>query len=484
MTQEDLAPIAHAFVDGVVNSDDISEPHASPSDSASDTPLSQPLPGQGPSNLCAVVAERLAESSEPADPPEEEELGATDAQSSRLTQNHVVISSTSDVQKPRRTRHRFSWRHTTVLERVFLSDPFPPQVVRTELAEKLGVTVRCVQIWFQNRRQKWKELHSLHGEMALPFKKLWQRREAAIKEAAAAAAAAQAPAPVQNGATVHGLPQSAAEGSENGADPKTSSALLADLKSGLRTISVPSAPILGTSSSQTPVPQHLASTAPSASAAILMNHPPNAHIQALAHGMRTDLQAVQSQQTQVEMHLNELRSIHSQHLAHQQQMQAMRMGSTVPSQPQLGFQPGYQPAAPSRVLMNSWPASVPMATQLWQQPGMPALPVPSFPPAGMRYVDPYAAAGNNFATTSAVMAHQPSFQGAAYPPNAVMAQMRPVVPASLLPNPTAALVGGTPMQLPNLMADSGINSVAADNSVQMQQPRIAERAAQIQQQRM
>ncbi|EOD17576.1 hypothetical protein EMIHUDRAFT_243970 [Emiliania huxleyi CCMP1516] len=44
------------------------------------------------------------------------------------------------------------------LEQVFASDQFPSRHLRTQLADKLSVTARQVQVWFQNRRQKAKKI--------------------------------------------------------------------------------------------------------------------------------------------------------------------------------------------------------------------------------------------------------------------------------------------------------------------------------------
>jgi len=57
-----------------------------------------------------------------------------------------------------RHRQNFSWRQMSVLEQVFDTNPLPPPALRTELAHRLGLTPRCVQVWFQNRRQKVKSM--------------------------------------------------------------------------------------------------------------------------------------------------------------------------------------------------------------------------------------------------------------------------------------------------------------------------------------
>ena len=107
--QDNMAPIAHAVVEEV---DDDFDPHESttyPQASDSDTETPAPVMCGGLSTLCAVVA---------TEDPSKKLQGEDDCNTTEM----------AEMGRPRRTRHRFSWRHTTILERVFHNDPFPPQV--------------------------------------------------------------------------------------------------------------------------------------------------------------------------------------------------------------------------------------------------------------------------------------------------------------------------------------------------------------------
>ena len=51
------------------------------------------------------------------------------------------------------------------------------QSVRTQLAGKLQVTPRCIQVWFQNRRQKWKTIQKTRGVTPPALKSVTSRLE-------------------------------------------------------------------------------------------------------------------------------------------------------------------------------------------------------------------------------------------------------------------------------------------------------------------
>lgn len=50
-------------------------------------------------------------------------------------------------------RKRASVRQLEILKKTFQQTPFPNSEIRKKLARELGMTVRSVQIWFQNQRQ-------------------------------------------------------------------------------------------------------------------------------------------------------------------------------------------------------------------------------------------------------------------------------------------------------------------------------------------
>jgi hypothetical protein len=57
---------------------------------------------------------------------------------------------------PKKKRTRTSPEQLKVLQSAFDADPLPNAVTRMNLAKQLGMNVRAVQIWFQNRRAKGK----------------------------------------------------------------------------------------------------------------------------------------------------------------------------------------------------------------------------------------------------------------------------------------------------------------------------------------
>ena len=74
-------------------------------------------------------------------------------------------ATAGDNKKKRRSRQNFSWSQLSVLERVFETDPLPRQALLLELSSRLDITPRCVQVWFQNRRQKFKAMHHAMGQV-------------------------------------------------------------------------------------------------------------------------------------------------------------------------------------------------------------------------------------------------------------------------------------------------------------------------------
>lgn len=62
--------------------------------------------------------------------------------------------------KRKRERIHYTRKHLDVLETVFDKTKYPDVATREEIASKLNISESCIQVWFKNRRVKWKHRNS------------------------------------------------------------------------------------------------------------------------------------------------------------------------------------------------------------------------------------------------------------------------------------------------------------------------------------
>uniref|UniRef100_A0A6G1S6R8 Homeobox protein ARX n=1 Tax=Aceria tosichella TaxID=561515 RepID=A0A6G1S6R8_9ACAR len=108
--------------------------------------------GNNPSSPICSSAQSLSPIMHGCEPTPRALAAAVTTASSTATETNAIKKS-----KPKKARTMFSNYQLTMLETTFQQSPYPDAYIRRSLAHRLGLDVARVQVWFQNRRAKWRK---------------------------------------------------------------------------------------------------------------------------------------------------------------------------------------------------------------------------------------------------------------------------------------------------------------------------------------